>query len=100
MQDNDITNLLGIKDSTIKVISVTVKGTEKTVEFEKQIELHYCPLCECRMYSKGLSRRRINHPILQDGYTLTMIFHQRRWQCSNKSCREIITDEGQVLFCV
>ena len=93
MQDNDITNLLGIKDSTIKIISVTVKGTEKTVEFEKQIELHYCPLCECRMYSKGLSRRRINHPILQDGYSLTMIFHQRRWQCSNKSCREIITDE-------
>lgn len=45
MQDNDITNLLGIKDSTIKIISVTVKGTEKTVEFEKQIELHYCPLC-------------------------------------------------------
>ena len=93
MQDNDIIKLLGIKDATIKIISVSVKGTEKTVEFEKRLELHYCPLCGCRMHSKGISRRKINHPILQDGYTLTMIFNQRRWQCSNKSCREIITDE-------
>lgn len=93
MQDNDIIKLLGIKDATIKIISVSVKGTEKTVEFEKRLELHYCPLCGCRMHSKGISRRKKNHPILQDGYTLTMIFNQRRWQCSNKSCREIITDE-------
>ena len=41
MQDNDIINLLGIKDSTIKILSVVTKGTEKTVEFEKRIELHY-----------------------------------------------------------
>lgn len=93
MQDNDIINLLGIKDSTIKILSGVIKGTEKTVEFEKRIELHYCPLCGCRMHSKGVYRRRVNHPILQDGYTLVMVFHQRRWQCSNKSCREIVTDE-------
>ena len=61
MQDNDIINLLGIKDSTIKILSVTAKGTEKTVEFEKRMELHYCPLCGCRMHSKGVYRRRINH---------------------------------------
>ena len=40
MQDNDIINLLGIKDSTIKILSVATKDTEKTVEFEKRIELH------------------------------------------------------------
>ena len=45
MQDNDIINLLGIKDSTIKILSVATKDTEKTVGFEKRIELHYCPLC-------------------------------------------------------
>ena len=43
MQNNDIIKLLGIKDATIKIISVSVKGTEKTVEFEKLLPFVWVP---------------------------------------------------------
>ena len=39
------------------------------------------------MYSKGVKTRTVNHPILQDTYSLTIILKQRRWKCSNPECR-------------
>ena len=44
------------------------------------------------MYSKGIYKRHVNHPILQDGFRLILEIHQRRWQCSNPNCKDIETD--------
>lgn len=38
------------------------------------------------MHSRGVKKRTINHPILQDGYSLILLLKQRRWRCSNPDC--------------
>lgn len=93
MHNHDITNLLGIKDTDLKILSIDIKGSEKIITFEKVQTIHYCPRCGCRMYSKGIYRRHINHPVMQDGYSLTLVFHQRRWVCQNTDCKETVTDK-------
>ena len=97
MQDHNITKLLGIKDTDLKILSVDIRGTEKIIAFEKEQAIHYCPCCSCRMYSKGIYRRHINHPVMQDGYSVTLVFHQRRWICQNPDCREVVTDKVSFL---
>ena len=90
--NNDIIKLLNIKDAGINVISVRETTTTRTVELEKEPGFHYCPVCGCRMYSKGIYKRKVNHPIMQDGLRLILQVNQRRCQCSNPSCKEIETD--------
>ena len=38
------------------------------------------------MHSRGVKKRKINHPILQDNYSLILILNQRRWRCTNPQC--------------
>jgi transposase len=38
------------------------------------------------MHSRGIKKRTINHPILQDNYSLILILKQRRWRCTNPEC--------------
>lgn len=93
MQINDIIELLDIKDENIVVRDVIVKGSQKEIVLERKIQAHYCPLCGFRMYSKGIYERHVNHPILQDTTQLILVIRQRRWQCSNLTCRNIETDK-------
>ena len=44
------------------------------------------------MYSRGIKKRTIKHPILQDGYELILILKQRRWMCTHPECRYNISD--------
>ena len=90
--NNDITKLLGIKDADIRVISIRERSGTRTIELEKIPCIHYCPTCGCRMYSKGIYRRKVNHPIMQDGLSLVLQIDQRRWQCINPDCGCIETD--------
>lgn len=91
--DNDITKLLHIEDAGIKVVSIRETTRVRTIEIEKIPGIHYCPKCGCRMYSKGLYRRKVNHPIMQDGLALVLQINQRRWKCINPDCGCIETDE-------
>ena len=90
--NNDITKLLDLKDSDIKVLKVNKSNSVCTIVIEKEPVAHFCQACGCRMYSKGLYKRHANHPIMQDGRRLVLEIHQRRWQCSNPDCRDIQTD--------
>jgi transposase len=38
------------------------------------------------MHSRGVKKRTIHHPILQDNYSLILILKQRRWRCTNPDC--------------
>ncbi len=91
--DNDITKLLDIKESGIVILQVKETKTTKIVVLEKQLTFHFCPVCGCRMHSKGIYLRKVNHPIMQDGRMLILHIRQRRWICSNQNCRNIETDE-------
>ena len=39
------------------------------------------------MHSRGIKKRSISHPILQDGFELILVLKQRRWRCTNPNCR-------------
>jgi len=82
----DILNLLDLEDENILITNITEENNCKYVTLETRPMPHYCPLCNYRMHSKGIKRRIINHPILQDTYSLSLILKQRRWKCSNPDC--------------
>lgn len=90
---NNITEILDIKESGIKVLAVRETTSTRTVTLEKELTYHQCPVCGCRMYSKGIYTRHVNHPIMQDGLRLILEIKQRKWQCSNVACRDFETDE-------
>lgn len=43
----------------------------------------FCPNCGCRMHSKGMYARTVNHPVLQDSFKLVLVVHQRKWKCTS-----------------
>ncbi len=83
---NNITDLLDLEDSDIKISDIIIEGQTKTLIIETPPVASYCPICGFRMHSRGVKKRTINHPILQDGYSLILLLKQRRWRCSNPDC--------------
>ena len=84
---NSITELLDLEDCGIFISNTQIEGTRKTLTLETHLGAAYCPCCGFRMHSRGIKKRTINHPILQDGYELFLILKQRRWRCTNPECR-------------
>lgn len=83
---NSITELLDLEDLNIFISDTSIEGTRKTLVLETRPEPHYCPCCGFRMHSRGIKKRTVAHPILQDGYELILILKQRRWRCTNPDC--------------
>ena len=84
---NRITELLSLEDSNITVSDIQTEGSRKTLTLETAPSTHFCPQCGFRMHSRGVKKRSIAHPILQDGYALYLVLKQRRWRCTNPECR-------------
>ena len=76
---NDIINLLDLEDSNLNITDVTITSNKKYVTLETDPTIHFCPVCNFRMHSRGTKTRTINHPILQDTYQLIIKLKQRRW---------------------
>ncbi len=89
---NSITNLLDLEDTDIEITDIQIQGQTKTLTLSTPPVPHFCPSCGFRMYSRGIKKRNINHPILQDNYSLVLILKQRRWRCTNPECRYDISD--------
>lgn len=89
---NSITELLDLEDTDIFISDILIQGTTKTLTLETNPVPHFCPLCGFRMYSRGIKKRTINHPVFQDGFDLTLILKQRRWRCTNPNCSYDIAD--------
>lgn len=84
---NDIISLLDLEDSRVAIEDITITGNVKTITLMTPPEVRFCPRCNCRMHSRGIRIRRINHPILQDTYQLVILLKQRRWRCTNALCK-------------
>ena len=84
---NSITELLDLEDSEIIISDISIQGQIKTITIETFPVAHFCPSCGFKMHSRGVKERTINHPILQDNYSLKLILKQRRWRCTNPECR-------------
>ena len=79
-------NFLNIEDKDIVISKILIDGNTKEIHLEKPLKVEYCPACSSRMHSKGKYIRKINHPILQDGYQLKLFVTQRKWKCTNPQC--------------
>lgn len=84
---NDIIHLLNLEDENLILEQVQVIDNIKYISFSKAPQPQYCPLCGVRMHSRGVRIRKVNHPVLQDGFSLILLLKQRRWRCSNPACR-------------
>lgn len=83
---NNITDLLDLEDTDIIITDIQIQDLTKTITLETRPVAHFCPSCGYRMHSRGTKKRTINHPILQDNYSLVLILKQRRWRCTNPEC--------------
>ncbi len=84
---NSITDLFDLEDQDIVISDISIQGQTKYLTLETPPSVHYCPVCGFRMHSRGVKKRTINHPILQDNYQLVLILKQRRWRCTSEDCR-------------
>ena len=89
---NSITDLLDLEDTDITITDIQIQGQIKTLFLESAPVAHFCPSCGYKMHSRGTKQRKINHPILQDNYKLILILKQRRWRCTNPTCRYDISE--------
>ena len=90
---DNIIKFLNFEDVGLEEVSQAVKDGKRYLTIQKKPVPHFCPVCSYRMHSKGITKRTINHPIMQDGLQLVLLVNQRRWQCTNPACNNIITDE-------
>lgn len=90
---NDITDLLNLKDPNISIASVRIFDGIKEITLQRSISPHFCPYCQSRMHSKGIRKRTVNHPVLQDGFRLQLVLKQRRWKCTNPACSYEMNEE-------
>ena len=80
---NIITSLLDIEDNDLGLLSCEVQGLKKIVTLGNAPTPHFCPKCSCKIHSRGIKTRTINHTVLQVGYQLVIKLKQRRWRCTN-----------------
>ena len=89
---NSITELLDLEDIDISITDIRIEGRKKFLSLETKLEAYFCPCCGFKMYSRGIKRRKISHPVLQDGYELILVLNQRRWRCTNPDCGYVTND--------
>lgn len=92
MKDNIIA-LFNLKDPSIKINILESNDSKITLSITKKLQRTFCPLCHNVMHSKGIYKRTVNHPILQDGRRIVLEINQRRWKCTNSLCQHQINDE-------
>lgn len=86
MDHSYLFKLLNIPDDgSIIINDVEIIADTKYVYISRPSILSYCPNCSCRMHSKGIYKRKIKHPVLQDGTCIIFIVSQRKWKCTNCS---------------
>lgn len=71
------------EDGSIIIDNVEIIADTKFVYISRPAVPVYCPNCSCRMHSKGIYKRKIKHPVLQDSTCIVFIVSQRKWKCTN-----------------
>lgn len=91
--NDDIIIALDLVDDESSVTDFHVVKNIKFITLEKNLTSKFCPVCHCRLHSKGKFTRHPNNPVLQDGYKLDVTLIGRRWFCSNPDCDYTENDE-------
>lgn len=81
---NDLLLILNLPtDGSILISKVEVHEDTKFIQISTSPSPVFCPNCGCRMHSKGMYARTVNHPVLQDSFKLVLVVHQRKWKCTS-----------------
>lgn len=86
-----ISKLISLADPNSEVFDVESVDNVKKVHIRLKSNEMYCPVCGTRMLSKGWRSREANHPVLQGGFRLILVLHQRKWHCP--ACGEYRYDQ-------
>ena len=86
----DFNAVLNLADDSVEVTSVDSFPDQQIVHVRKKSNICFCPDCGSRCRSKGIRYREINHPIFQDGRSLTLSVETRKWNCP--SCNKSFYD--------
>lgn len=78
---SQLQKVLSLTDDSAVVTDVVDSDTALIVFIEKADTEQFCEICGERMQSKGPRTRTVNHPVFQDGRTLTLIVKSRKWWC-------------------
>ena len=66
---NDLLLILNLPtDGSILISKVEVHEDTKFIHISTSPSPVFCPNCGCRMHSKGMYARTVNHPVLQDSF--------------------------------
>ena len=88
---HDYFSLLNLPDDgTVIITDVTVSDNIKHVYLSRPASPVYCDNCGCRMHSKGIYTRTVNHPVFQDHSQLILHVDQRRWKCTG--CGNVLNE--------
>lgn len=84
-------------DGTFKILKVEIYANIKYIHIARDPVPTFCPSCGFRMHSKGINKRKINHPVMQDTTHVYLILHQRRWKCTD--CGSEINESFSFVDC-
>lgn len=91
--DDSIIKILGFKQDDANAVITHKSASRLDITLSKTPKATFCPICSCKMHSKGIYSRNIRHPILQDNRRLTLTINQRRYKCTNRLCGYSLTEE-------
>ena len=88
INNKDLFTLLNLpEDDSLLVSDISLVDGIKYIHVSRKPSVHYCPFDNRKMHSKGIYKREIIHPILQDSTNIHIIVHQRKWKCPHcKKC--------------
>ena len=81
--EKKIFELLSIKDENVYLKEMINNGSIRKFVIVTRPRNHFCKMCGCKMWSKGIKKREIIHPLKLDGYIFTFESLQRRYKCKN-----------------
>ena len=94
--NNVIKEFLDLKecdDIQIGEVRIDDLTLTKIIPIEKIQGPVFCPVCGERMYSKGFYVRKVNHPVLADGYKVVLEVKQRKYRCTNRECNTYMNED-------
>ena len=79
INNKDLFTLLNLpEDDSIIVSDISISNSIKYIHVSRKPSIHHCPLDSHKMQSKGIYKREIIHPILQDTTNIHIIVHPRK----------------------
>ena len=83
---NLIKEIISLNDDNVEIIDYEETADSLVIILRSKKTIMMCPNCNTRMRSKGIERKVVNHPVMQNGKRVVLQIMQRKWHCPNVEC--------------